>query len=98
MPPRYDGAGVAVSTSTNAITEKQTPAIAADTSMWYSVKRVQPKNVERHMLQRLDVLDDRQRKQEKKTDSEVSTTNETSRLRWNFCRERQRLHSTKCCS
>jgi hypothetical protein len=33
IPPRYDGTGVAVSTSTNAITEKQTPATAADTNM-----------------------------------------------------------------
>ena len=33
IPPRYDGTGVVVSTSRKAITEKQIPATAAETSI-----------------------------------------------------------------
>ncbi len=33
MPPKYDGAGVAMSTSAMAMSEKQSPAIPAEISM-----------------------------------------------------------------
>ena len=43
MPPRYDGAGVAVHTNTNAITEKHRPAMPAEMSMWYMSKISRPR-------------------------------------------------------
>ncbi len=64
MPPRYVGTGVAVSTSTNAMAEKQTPAVAADMKHVVHVGDVESEDVKGNVLQRLDVVKNGQREEE----------------------------------
>ena len=81
MPPRYDGAGVAVSTSAKAITEKQSPAMPAETSMWYMSAISRPKTLKATCSSGLMCFRTASAKRKKKTASEVKTASVTSRLR-----------------